>query len=85
MNRPNIFVVVVHNIGRHVGCYDVASPTLNLDTFAVGLLCLTQAYRGSVARSQSRGCGTTGQYAHVSGGVDLTHMGCPQRDGCPPR
>ena len=78
--RPNIVYFVVHDIGRHIGCYNVPVDTPNLDAFAAESVRFDRAFCNSVACSPSRGCAMSGQYAHVSGGVGLAHMGWPLPD-----
>lgn len=80
MPPPNVLYFVVHDLGRHLGCYGVPSPTPRIDAFAGEAVRFTQAYCNSVACSPSRGCAMTGQHAHVSGGVGLAHMGWPLPD-----
>lgn len=77
MQRPNILYIVVHDIGRHMGCYGVPVETPNLDAFAAQGMRFTNAFTNSVCCSPSRCCAMTGQYAHVSGGIGLAHMGWP--------
>lgn len=75
--RPNILYFVVHDIGKHMGCYGVPVATPNLDAFAKESVTFTHAFCNSPACSPSRCCAMTGQYAHTSGGIGLAHMGWP--------
>ena len=79
-DRPNILYFVVHDIGRHMGCYGAPVATPNLDAFAASGVPFTNAFGNSAACSPSRICAMTGLYAHTSGGVGLAHMGWPLAD-----
>ena len=68
-SRPSILYFVVHDIGRHPGCYGVPVATPNLDAFASESVTFTNAFCNSPACSASRICAMTGMYAHTSGGV----------------
>lgn len=75
--RPNILYFVCHDIGRHMGCYGVPVATPNLDEFAASGVKFTNAFCNSPACTPSRVCAMSGQYAHVSGGIGLAHLGWP--------
>ncbi len=77
MERPNILYFVCHDLGKHAGCYGAPVFTPHLDAFAREGLTFHQAYCNSPACTPSRICAMTGQYAHVSGGIGLAHMGWP--------
>ncbi|MBI5723204.1 MAG: sulfatase [Planctomycetes bacterium] len=77
LQRPNILYFICHDIGRHMGCYGVPVETPNLDAFAAGSVRFANAFCNSAACTPSRVCAMTGQYAHVSGGVGLAHIGWP--------
>lgn len=83
MNPPNILYFVVHDLGRHLGCYGAPVASPRLDAFAGESIRFNQAYCSSAACTPSRCCAMTGQYAHVSGGVGLAHMGWPLPAGVP--
>jgi arylsulfatase A-like enzyme len=82
-DRPNILYFIVHDIGRHLGCYGAPVPTPNLDAFADSGVRFERAFCNSPACTPSRLCAMTGLYAHVSGGVGLAHMGWPLADDVP--
>ncbi|TVR46743.1 MAG: hypothetical protein EA425_16825 [Puniceicoccaceae bacterium] len=73
--RPNIIYLVVHDLGRHLGCYGKAVSTPHLDAFAARSLRFDHAFCASPACSPSRMAAMTGLHAHTSGGLGLAHMG----------
>ncbi|MBN1558114.1 MAG: sulfatase [Lentisphaerae bacterium] len=77
MKTPNIIYVICHDIGRHVGCYGAGVSSPNLDRIGRDGVVFENAFCNSPACSPSRGCAMTGQYAHTSGGVGLSHRGFP--------
>jgi len=77
MSRPNIVYFVVHDLGRHAGCYGIPIETPNIDRFAAESLQFNQAFCTSPACSPSRNCVMTGLYPQQSGGIGLAHMGWP--------
>jgi N-sulfoglucosamine sulfohydrolase len=74
---PNIVYFVCHDIGRHMGCYGAQVQTPCLDAFAREGTIFNRAFCNSPACSPSRACAMTGQYAHSTGAVGLSHMGWP--------
>ncbi|MBN1512913.1 MAG: sulfatase [Phycisphaerae bacterium] len=77
MKTDNIIYVVCHDIGRHLGCYGAEVSSPNLDRIAAEGVVFENAFCNSPACSPSRACAMTGQYAHTSGGVGLSHRGFP--------
>ncbi len=73
----NILYFVVHDIGKHMGCYGAPIATPNLDAFAAESVRFNSTFCNAPACSPSRCCAMTGRYAHTSGGIGLAHMGWP--------
>lgn len=76
-DRPNIIHYICHDLGQELGCYQKPISSPNLDAFAAEGVQFVNAFCNSPACSPARGCLMTGQYAHVSGGIGLAHMGWP--------
>jgi len=83
MDRPNILYFVVHDLGKHLGCYGARVESPNLDAFAAESVKFESAFCNSPACTPSRCCAMTGLYAHTSGGVGLAHVGWPLPDEVP--
>ncbi len=83
MSRPNIIYFVVHDLGKHLGCYGAPIESPNLDAFAAESVRFESAFCNSAACTPSRCCAMTGLYAHTSGGVGLAHIGWPLPDEVP--
>ncbi|NRA40458.1 MAG: sulfatase-like hydrolase/transferase, partial [Planctomycetes bacterium] len=81
--KPNIIYFVCHDLGRHLGCYGLPFENPRLSEFAEKGVIFDRAFCTSPACSPSRMCAMTGQYAHVSNGMGLAHMGWPLGDDVP--
>ncbi|MDX2108994.1 MAG: sulfatase [Verrucomicrobiota bacterium] len=73
--QPNIVYVVVHDLGRHLGCYGTKVRSPNLDRIATEGARLDNFFCASAVCSPSRGCAMTGLHAHTNGMVGLAHFG----------
>ncbi|MBN2300884.1 MAG: sulfatase [Lentisphaerae bacterium] len=77
MRRPNIFMIVVHDLGTHLACYrnDRSIPTPNLDRLAGEGVRFDNHFCAAPFCSPSRGAIITGKYPHVNGLMGLVNLG----------
>ena len=76
MKRPNIVLLISHDLGCHIGPYGVirdACPRLN--AFAEESMRLGSHFVTSPGCSQSRSSLITGRYPHSNGQFGLSHLG----------
>lgn len=71
----NIIYIVVHDLGRHLGCYGLPVESPAIDRFARDGILFRNAVCNAPACSPSRVCAMTGQYSHVNGVIGLAHAG----------
>lgn len=72
--NQNILIIIVHDLGQHLGCYgvrEVSSP--NLDSLAAKGILFKNYYSTSAVCSPSRGSLFTGRYPQSNGLMGLTH------------
>lgn len=76
-DRPNIMLIIVHDLGTHLGCYGwdpfLSSP--NLDRLAGQGVRFDNHFATAPFCSPSRGSIITGKYPHSNGLMGLTNLG----------
>ena len=75
-NRPNILLMISHDLGCHIGPYGWAiDQSPNLNRFAQQSLQFDRHFVTSPGCSQSRSSLVTGRYPHANGQFGLAHLG----------
>jgi arylsulfatase A-like enzyme len=74
--RPNIVLIIPHDLGTHLSCYGEASvKSPHLDALAAEGVLFTNHFCASTPCSPARGCMMTGRYAHSNGLMGLVNRG----------
>lgn len=76
MERPNIVLITLHDLGKHLSCYgipDVRSP--NIDRLAEEGVRFNCNFATATYCSPSRGGMLTGKWPHVNGLMGLVNLG----------
>ena len=72
--EPNIIIVTLHDLGRHLACYDGRLPsTVNISRLASEVAFFENHFSTCPLCSPSRACILTGRYPHNNGMNGLTH------------
>ena len=74
-SRPNVLMVIVHDLGQHLGCYGAGINTPNLDALAADGICFDNHFCTAAQCSPSRGSIMTGRMPHNNGLIGLAHLG----------
>jgi len=74
-SRPNIVMVICHDLGQHVGCLGTTIETPQIDGLAEDGVLFTNHFCTAAQCSPSRGSIMTGRYPHNNGLVGLAHLG----------
>jgi len=74
--RPNILVIIVHDLGTRLACYGTRSVTSpNIDRLAIEGVRFANHFSTAPYCSPSRGAIFTGKYPHANGLLGLVNLG----------
>jgi N-sulfoglucosamine sulfohydrolase len=73
--RPNVVVIVPHDLGDYLGCYGHNVSTPNVDRLAQEGVRFTNHFCTSPLCSPARGSIITGKYPHTNGLIGLVNLG----------
>ncbi len=71
--RPNLVLIMCHDLGRYLGCYDADIETPRIDSLADSGACFENHFVTAPQCSPSRGSFVTGRFPHVNGLMGLAH------------
>lgn len=74
-SRPNIIMIVVHDLGQYLGCYGAGVRTPHLDAMAADGVVFDNHFCTAAQCSPSRGSIMTGRMPHNNGLIGLAHIG----------
>lgn len=74
-SRPNIIMIVVHDLGQYLGCFGAGVTTPNLDAMAGEGVVFDNHFCTAAQCSPSRGSIMTGRMPHNNGLIGLAHIG----------
>jgi arylsulfatase A-like enzyme len=79
--RPNILLVICHDLGRRLGGYDQPVRTPHIDSVAADGVVFTNYFCTAAQCSPSRGSILTGRFPHNNGLMGLSHIGWEFHEG----
>ncbi|MHB8997011.1 MAG: sulfatase family protein [Armatimonadota bacterium] len=74
-SRPNIVMIIVHDLGQYLGCFGAGIKTPNLDALAGDGVVFDNHFCTAAQCSPSRGSIMTGRMPHNNGLIGLAHIG----------
>lgn len=74
-SRPNVLMIIVHDLGQHLGCYGAGIKTPNIDALATDGVIFDNHFCTAAQCSPSRGSIMTGRMPHNNGLIGLAHLG----------
>ncbi len=83
-DRPNIVMLVPHDLGTYCGCYGAAVETPHIDALAAEGVRFSNYHCSAAQCSPSRGSISTGLYPHNNGLIGLAHVGWEFNEGVTP-
>ena len=85
MNRPNLLMIVAHDLGDYLGCYGTPVRTPHLDALARDGVLLENHLAAAPTEAPSRASLMTGCYPHTHGVLGPLERGWQlDVEGCPP-
>ena len=79
--RPNIVLITLHDLGRHLRCYDSNLPEMpNIERIAEEGVVFENHFSTCPLCSPARSSIQTGRYPHTNGMNGLTHHGSALKD-----
>lgn len=78
--HPNIILMTAHDMGQHLGCYNVNIETPNIDLLAETGVRFQQSFGTAPQCSPSRASIMTGKYPHQHGLMGITGWGHELKD-----
>lgn len=76
MQKPNIILIVLHDLGTHLACYGQENvQTPNIDRLAAGGIVFEKNFATATYCSPSRGAIITGKWPHANGLMGLVNLG----------
>lgn len=74
-SRPNILMIIVHDLGQYLGCFGAGVSTPRLDALAGEGVVFDNHFCTAAQCSPSRGSIMTGRMPHNNGLIGLAHIG----------
>ena len=74
-SRPNVIMIIVHDLGQYLGCFGAGVRTPQLDALATDGVVFDNHFCTAAQCSPSRGSIMTGRMPHNNGLIGLAHIG----------